>query len=74
MTNIQQTNSQQKQQTLPKQNDMNNTPITKDNKKRCPLEYTNPIFKLSYEWLTPLIFRGARHTLEMDDLYDIRLK
>lgn len=74
MTHKQQTIAgHQKQQVLSKHNDSNNKKIVKDKtKKRCPLEYTNPLFKLSYSWLTPLILQGARKPLEMHDLYDIR--
>jgi hypothetical protein len=36
-----------------------------------PYSTTNPIFKITFEWLTPLIFRGFRRPLTMDDIYDV---
>lgn len=39
--------------------------------KPSPETNANPIFKLTFDWLTPLIWKGYKQILEMKDLYDV---
>lgn len=40
--------------------------------KRNPLETTNWFFVLTFDWLTPLLFKGLRRPLEVEDIWDLR--
>lgn len=40
--------------------------------RRNPLDYTNFLFFLTFEWLTGLVWRGLKRPLELEDLWDLR--
>jgi len=44
----------------------------KRNSKKNPLDYTNWLSQLTFSWMTPLVWRGAKKTLELDDFWDLR--
>jgi hypothetical protein len=39
--------------------------------KPSPETNANFLFKLTFDWLTPLIWKGYKQILEMKDLYDV---
>lgn len=47
-------------------------PPRKQKVRANPLDTTNILFKLTFEWMTGFIFRGAWRPLEMDDLFELR--
>lgn len=56
----------------PSTNDKRAMNSKNDTPKPNPLDTTNILFKLTLEWMTTFIFRGAWRTLEMEDLWDLR--
>ena len=47
------------------------TDDTRSKIRRNPLETTNIFLKLTYDWITPHIFRGAIRTLQVEDIYEL---
>lgn len=40
--------------------------------KKSPLESSNLLFWLTFDYMTPLLWKGIRKTLELEDFWDLR--